>query len=221
MLTIGGICFAFGRRVAPTSVLALSFLATTLLMPRSVHSLSFQLSFLALTGILLLSGPISTALPRAIPRLVRRGLGAALGAQLATVPLVLSSFGVVYPVGLVAGLLLAPLATGFLWAGIAATASAGAGAAVLAGTGPDPASLVLVTGSYRALLGVAEISARAPALYSGLAAVGFYATVLALIAGLGVYRAREARRLALRLPRLGGGSHGCGCPGGASHGGAL
>jgi competence protein ComEC len=41
-----------------------------------------------------------------------------IGAQLATMPLVVARFGIWYPAGIVAGLLLVPLTTALLWAGL-------------------------------------------------------------------------------------------------------
>ena len=41
------------------------------------------------------------------------------GAQAATLPLVIARFGAWYPSGLLANLVLVPLTTGFLWAGLA------------------------------------------------------------------------------------------------------
>jgi hypothetical protein len=42
-----------------------------------------------------------------------------IGAQAATLPLVIARFGVYYPSGLIASLILVPLTTAFLWAGLA------------------------------------------------------------------------------------------------------
>jgi competence protein ComEC len=46
-------------------------------------------------------------------------LAMSVGAQIATLPLVAATFGSYYPSGLVAGLILVPLTTALLWAGLA------------------------------------------------------------------------------------------------------
>ena len=87
--------------------------------PFQAFSLSFQLSFLALAGILVLGPLVRRPLEGRIPRLILAPLAMSIGAQIATLPLVAAAFGSYYPSGLVASLILVPLTTAFLWAGLA------------------------------------------------------------------------------------------------------
>ena len=99
-------------------VLAASFLLSALICPASLHTLSARLSYLALWGILSGSGPVGDMLPRRIPSGLRTALGASAAAQIWTLPLVLFSFGVWYPAGLAASLVLTPLVTLYMYTGI-------------------------------------------------------------------------------------------------------
>jgi len=111
----GRLCF---RRVELKKVLIASFLFTGLVMPESLHTLSARLSYLALWGILQ-SGPIiHTFLRPKIGGVLSMGLSASLAAQLWTLPLVLGSFGIWYPAGIPASLVLTPLVTVYMYSGI-------------------------------------------------------------------------------------------------------
>jgi competence protein ComEC len=108
------------RRTSPLNLTALAFLGMVLWNPSAIYSLSFQLSFAALIGILLAAPALSFALDGRLPRAVRLPLAAGLGAQFATAPLLAATFGIVHPIGVVATLVLAPVITLYLWAGLAA-----------------------------------------------------------------------------------------------------
>jgi len=86
--------------------------------PKSSYNLSFQLSYLAISGIILLSEKINHKIPGIIPPVIRSILSASIAAQIFTAPLVLYYFGVIYPVGIVSGIFLVPLVTIFIWTGI-------------------------------------------------------------------------------------------------------
>ena len=64
-----------------------------------MHELSFQLSYAALLGILLAGPPVARRLPGLLPPGARAAAGMAVGAQLATLPLVLATFGRAHPIG--------------------------------------------------------------------------------------------------------------------------
>jgi competence protein ComEC len=119
MIIVGGIAALVDRDREPLNVLALSGIVILLFDPFQVFTLSFQLSFLALLGILGVGPLIQRTLEGRVPRVVLVPLAMSIGAQVATLPLVLSQFGAWYPSGLAAGLLLVPLTTAFLWAGLA------------------------------------------------------------------------------------------------------
>jgi len=86
--------------------------------PESSYNLSFQLSYLAISGIILFSEKINYKMPGIIPPVIRSVLSASIAAQIFTAPLVLYYFGVIYPVGIVSGIFLVPLVTIFIWTGI-------------------------------------------------------------------------------------------------------
>jgi ComEC/Rec2-related protein len=118
LFTLLGIYSLTGFRVDIFHLLVISFLLQLMWNPSVAYELSFQLSYLALGGIILGSSKISRILPGFIPSGIRGILGASLAAQISTAPLVLHSFGVIYPVGIISGIILVPLITIFIWTGI-------------------------------------------------------------------------------------------------------
>jgi competence protein ComEC len=108
-----------GRRPDTLSLLALCFILQVLLVPGSCTSISFLLSYLALAGIVLAAGPIAGLLPFWLPPALRLPIAVGAAAQLCTVALLAAVFGRVYPVGVLATLLLAPAVTALLYAGLA------------------------------------------------------------------------------------------------------
>ena len=118
MICLAGICISLDRDREPLNLLSLSGITILLLNPHEAYSLSFQLSFLALAGILLLGPLVQRALEGTLPRVLLAPLAMSLGAQMATFPLVVAKFGVWFPSGLLAGLVLVPLTTAMLWAGL-------------------------------------------------------------------------------------------------------
>jgi|GEM_PF-2705403 len=119
MILVGGVSLLLDRDAEPLNLLSISGIAIVCVDPFQAFSLSFQLSFLALAGILALGPLVRRPLEGRIPRFILAPLAMSLGAQIATLPLVAVAFGSYYPSGLVASLILVPLTTGFLWAGLA------------------------------------------------------------------------------------------------------
>ena len=119
MIVIGGIALMLDRDAEPVNLLAISGIVILLIDPFQVFSLSFQLSFLALAGILAIGPLVQRPLEGLLPRFLLLPLAMSVGAQAATLPLIILQFGTYYPSGLAAGLLLVPLTTAFLWAGLA------------------------------------------------------------------------------------------------------
>jgi competence protein ComEC len=119
MILVGGTALLLDRDAEPINLLALSGIAILMTDPFQAFSLSFQLSFLALGGILALGPLIQRPLQARLPKLIVLTLAMSVGAQIATLPLVIGQFGTYYPSGLIAGLLLVPLTTALLWAGLA------------------------------------------------------------------------------------------------------
>lgn len=115
MIIVGGIGLLLDRDAEPINLLAISGIFVLLAIPREAFSLSFQLSYLALGGIFVLGPIVHELLAGRLPRLILAPLAMSIGAQMATFPLIAAQFGVYYPSGLVAGLLLVPLTTAVLW----------------------------------------------------------------------------------------------------------
>ena len=119
MIVLGGCAALLDRDAEPLNVLALSGIVLLLIDPFQAFTLSFQLSFLALAGILAIGTLMQRPLASRLPRFLLLAFAMSAGAQAATLPLVIARFGTYYPSGLVAGLVLVPLTTGYLWAGLA------------------------------------------------------------------------------------------------------
>jgi competence protein ComEC len=101
------------------SLLCMAFLIQIAVTPASGFSLSFILSYLALAGILVIGNAINGALMGKIPALLLRPLSASLGAFIATAGVSAWFFADLRPIGILAGLALAPLATVFMVLSIA------------------------------------------------------------------------------------------------------
>jgi competence protein ComEC len=104
----------------PLSLLSMAFLIQLLIRPSAGTSTSFILSYLALIGILTLGEFLHGILRGWLPELLAAPLTASLGAYLATSAVVAAVFGVIRPVGLLAGLIIVPLTTVFMIGAMAA-----------------------------------------------------------------------------------------------------
>ncbi|MCF7927583.1 MAG: ComEC/Rec2 family competence protein [Spirochaetales bacterium] len=111
---------AAGRRPGGLRVLLLTALVLALFLPQAAGSLSFQLSAMALLGILSLGMIIDELLRPWLPVLVRVPLALSLGAVTANAPLLAYAFGEFYPAGVLASLVLTPLVTLFIWTALPA-----------------------------------------------------------------------------------------------------
>ena len=162
MFALATAAVALGRRPDPLRILAVSFIALAFAAPSSVDGLSFQLSFAALAGILIIGRRLDRRLQPVLPAVLRRPLAASLGAQLATLPLLLAAFGVARPVGVIATMVMAPLAVLFVWVSVAATAAVLAGAELIVDAGS-----AALAGLEWALLSAGELFSRAPGFHAG------------------------------------------------------
>jgi competence protein ComEC len=104
------LALAGGRPVRGVPVLALATLALLLSDPWLARSYGFVLSVLATAGLLLLAGPIGTALERWLPRWLAFVIAVPLAAQLACQPVVVLLDASLPTYGVVANLLAAPAA---------------------------------------------------------------------------------------------------------------
>ena len=96
------------------SILALSFLIQLIVTPAAGNSLSFILSYLALAGILLIGQPLSSFFKGKLPDFILQPLCISVGAFLATAGVCSFTFGIIAPVGIIAGLVIVPLTTVFM-----------------------------------------------------------------------------------------------------------
>jgi competence protein ComEC len=106
------------RRPDSLSVLAVSLICVSVIDPSSVSSLSFQLSFLALLGIMTLGPVCAGSVSSHLPKAVGLPLSMSVGAQIATAPVVAARFGMLYPIGIITSIVITPLIVVYLWAGI-------------------------------------------------------------------------------------------------------
>jgi competence protein ComEC len=98
----------------PLNLLGMSFLIQIAVYPGSGTSVSFVLSYLALFGILLIGESLHELGRGKIPEALLGPLSASLGAFIAAAPVTAYWFGVLRPVGILAGLLVVPLVTVFM-----------------------------------------------------------------------------------------------------------
>jgi ComEC/Rec2-related protein len=109
---------ALFRNVRLKDSLGIACFLLLLFDPAAIRSLSFQLSFLAVWGFAVFGGRITDFLSPRMPGFLASSLSFSVSAQLATAPLVLSAFGILYPSGIIVTLVLTPVITLFTWAGV-------------------------------------------------------------------------------------------------------
>jgi competence protein ComEC len=107
----------------PLSLLCMAFIIQLLFQSESGISLSFILSYLALAGILTLGETLRNLFRGRLPEVLSGSLCASLGAFIVTAPVVALFFGSLRPIGIVAGLFLAPLSSLFMVLALAALAA--------------------------------------------------------------------------------------------------
>jgi len=96
------------------ALLCMAFLIQLLATPQAGLSLSFILSYTALLGILIIGVVLNELLKGFVPPFLLQSLNISLGAFIATAAITTWFFGVLRPVGIVAGLIIAPLTTVFM-----------------------------------------------------------------------------------------------------------
>jgi competence protein ComEC len=156
MYVLLGAGLIMGRRVNGMVILLASFVILAVTYPDSASTLSFQLSFSALAGIIIAGNRCARLFRRFLPPAVSLPIACSIGAQLFTAPLLLSTFAVLYPAGIFTSLLLTPLVTMFMWIGVLLLL--------------QPSSVILEIGSavldriYSLIVSIAEYGARLPAV---------------------------------------------------------
>ncbi|HEC61868.1 MAG TPA: ComEC/Rec2 family competence protein [bacterium] len=155
MLCLGTAALMLDRNIDSLHILALSAVLILLFDPHSLFTLSFQLSFMALLGIVLVGPAAARFSRRLLPPRIGQPLSYAFAAQLATAPLLLSRFGLIYPIGILASLVLLPLVTLFIWLGLLFL--------IFFTIVPGPLSMLL-SALYTLIDKIVEIGALAPGL---------------------------------------------------------
>jgi competence protein ComEC len=188
MYLLGVLALWGNLKARPLVLLALAFLIQFLLQPRSPASLSFILSYLALGGILLAGDWIHEILRGRLPPVLAQGLSASAGAFLATAAVMAHAFGILRPVGILAGLLLMPLAAVFM---LGALGTLALSFAVPQWAGPPGQVLSVLADLQSGLVGIA---ARFPGLSLGQPLPALALSFLAaLLAWYGAKRRRTLR----------------------------
>ena len=111
-------------KIKAISLLSMAFILQLIFQTETGISLSFILSYLALAGMLTLGTSIRSLFRGRLPEIINGSLSASLGAFIFTSPVVVFYFGSLKPIGILAGLLVAPLSSVFMvFALMALTAS--------------------------------------------------------------------------------------------------
>jgi len=110
-------------KARPLPLLCMAFIAQLLFQSETGVSLSFILSYLALLGILTLGEATRDLFRGRLPDVLGAGLSASIGAFVLTAPVVAFYFASLRPIGILAGLVAAPLASVFMVLSLAALAA--------------------------------------------------------------------------------------------------
>ena len=108
-----------GAKVNLMRVLIFAFSLSLMVFPEYFFSISFQLSFLALAGIILFTTPVATSLERVMPGFLAAGIACSVSAVAMTAPVTLYNFGVVYPAGIMTSMVISPVVTLYMCLGLA------------------------------------------------------------------------------------------------------
>jgi competence protein ComEC len=103
-------CLLINRDISPLVILSLAALFILILSPLSLFTTSFQLSFIAVGGIIYLTPHLEKRFKR-LPLWLSRPLAISLAAQLSVLPLLAFYFHQIPLIGLLTNLLIAPLVT--------------------------------------------------------------------------------------------------------------
>ena len=98
----------FYRRIGLLPVISLTALLFAIINPAFIHSVSYQLSFMALVGIAFTSPYILQRLSPKCPRFLAGPLSISLSAQIWVSPVLLYHFGTVSPAGIISSVLVVP-----------------------------------------------------------------------------------------------------------------
>lgn len=103
---------AKGERYDGLSAVSIAGIILLLISPVQLFCVGFQLSFVVVIGILLLSKPIERLLVKRVkilPKKVCSSIGVVVSAQLSGIPILLKSFGYFSPISIIANFILIPI----------------------------------------------------------------------------------------------------------------
>ena len=154
-----------GRSGRAAAALGLAAFLLLLAEPALVRDAGFQLSTLATAGLVAWATPLTDRLDRLtrgrLPRWLSESLGVSLAAQAATLPVVLASFGRLALISPAVNLLVVPLVTPAMAAGLVALIG---GALVSAGAPAVLGAVLAAPGwvALRLVIGIVEVAAGIP-----------------------------------------------------------
>lgn len=99
-------------------ILSLCFFIHLVLAPQDLFQLSFQLSYLALAGILVIGPCFEPLIHKFLPASVATSVSASLGAQIFSTPVTILSLGTMMPGGIIASVVVSPLVSLFMTVGV-------------------------------------------------------------------------------------------------------
>jgi competence protein ComEC len=173
---------AGARRTDPIPMLALAAALMLGTGPQLVEDPGFQLSFLGTAGILLLAAPIAARVPG--PRLIAEPFAVTIAAQLATVPIMAGTFGVLSLAGPVANALVLPLLPVMIVTGatgsILSALNPALGWALLQVTGLGTSAIATLARALAAIPGAAIQVGNWPAAWSIAEAAGMVTALTTL-----------------------------------------
>lgn len=165
---------AGARRTDPVPMLTLAGALMLGIGPQLIEDPGFQLSFLGTAGILLLATPIAARVPG--PRLIAEPFAVTIAAQLATVPIMAGTFGVISRAGPVANALVLPLLPAMIVVGgsgaILSALNPALGWVLLQFTALGTSAVTSIARTLDALPGAATQVGNCPAARSIAEAVG-------------------------------------------------
>ncbi|GEM_PF-6083049 len=106
---------SFDRKINSMEVVALTAIVVIIITPVELFGIPFQLSFLAVIGIVTFGKIVFFYLRGYLPPLILMPLSAGLGAQIFVSPLLVLYFGEIHPIGILSSLLIVPFVSLFMW----------------------------------------------------------------------------------------------------------
>lgn len=110
MSSIGLLSLIVKRKTDRISNISLSGVILLFINPAYALDIGFQLSFLAVLGIMLFCTPITNALNRIkLPNFLSSTIAVTLSAEIATLPVIAKAFGYIAPISLIANIVVLPI----------------------------------------------------------------------------------------------------------------